>query len=1232
MSTCNGFNYPEYPTHLPPLDCISERLISPRLPFMQIRRLRNAVGNFGVVGQVVNVPVDVNTMVTSLPRHLHDDHAINVHIKRHVIHKSSYLTGIVKKRTVKAWLRYLHTTPLYKQYNVVIDQNFLNETDEVINGHATDDMIESCERDASDYDMMLAQQHTMLWNEDKYLSLCPGANQVPLSLLFDEHAEELSFPAIYLGQPRTFTVDRVTAFMLASSEIRRKDRRGATPQHILYMAMKVLRIRIRDGMQVTFRSTRDTAGITKRMIEDIDFIETCVNNSLSFLRTIPNSLSYWSARKKDVFSMMRQLGKPTVFLTLSSSEFRWPDLLHLLYRLRNDGAPFHGDPLNDMTALQRTELVNQDPVTCVLYFNKLVDVFLAILKHRSASPFGDYRVLDFFKRIEFQHRGSAHAHILLWLDNDPHEEVSEHTPNTCHLIDSLVSLEHKDILPRPDDQHHSHTFTCYKKAASKCRFGAPFWPMTHTRVLLPMSTDDERRKLYQDIFHNMHDHLETRSYDSLEAFLAAHDMDETRYLDVIRAGIKRPMVFLKRRIDQIWVSPFNPYIGTKLRSNMDLQYILEEYSCATYVLDYINKTNRGVSDLHRKLIQLREQYPDADYTDTLKKLGMDVLNSVEMSSQEAAWYLLRLAMSKSSRDIVFIPSCWYDERQRVKKTRAQLRALDDEDTNVWKETCIEKYERRPPHLEDVTLSQFSAHYYNKRDGSYARRSVPRVIRYIGYDPAKQRDYQREIVLLNHPFRSEVADILDCDKFATIYNDNKVLLHERMQEFCSNLDIQKTLQICEALHAAEPYEAHETSALHAGAVIGKRNAAEAELEQHELRTKMMRPNNDDICEAAKTKLSAVVKKRDNVMSAEEFRYKFRMVNRGQYKLLLHCMHCLIPYGEGHSLPPLQIFLTGPAGSGKTFVMRLMMDIVNRLCTSDDNTNAYIACASTGKAATAIDGTTIHSAFRIVQARRHGPGMNVDTVSMYRSGMRDVVAVFVDEVSMIGADILIEVNRRLQQICFRFDVPFGGLHMILCGDLRQLPPVRARPIYKRDTKSLAGSETIWQMLNFYPFTEVMRQSDVAFSTVLTKIGDGDRLTQEETDFIESRFVTKSEAEQCCPDAIRLFLKNCDVTAYNNMVLSRNSDVFTSVAKDVMIGYKDANQEASMRSKIHKMTVAETAGLAYKVSLVPEKKYMITANIDVADGLTNGSMCTLKHIELQEDGLLHRVPVLPDASSSL
>lgn len=65
-------------------------------------------------------------------------------------------------------------------------------------------------------------------------------------------------------------------------------------------------------------------------------------------------------------------------------------------------------------------------------------------------------------------------------------------------------------------------------------------------------------------------------------------------------------------------------------------------------------------------------------------------------------------------------------------------------------------------------------------------------------------------------------------------------------------------------------------------------------------------------------------------------------------------------------PFQIFFTGPAGSGKTFVMKLIMEIYNRFSDTDGYCNAFVACASTGKAAIAIDGTTVHTALKIAIA--------------------------------------------------------------------------------------------------------------------------------------------------------------------------------------------------------------------------------------------------------------------------
>lgn len=62
LSKYNGFRYPEIPPHLPPLELVSERLISPRIPFMQIRSLRHVHGQRGIFGRIMNVPVSVNNI------------------------------------------------------------------------------------------------------------------------------------------------------------------------------------------------------------------------------------------------------------------------------------------------------------------------------------------------------------------------------------------------------------------------------------------------------------------------------------------------------------------------------------------------------------------------------------------------------------------------------------------------------------------------------------------------------------------------------------------------------------------------------------------------------------------------------------------------------------------------------------------------------------------------------------------------------------------------------------------------------------------------------------------------------------------------------------------------------------------------------------------------------------------------------------------------------------------
>jgi hypothetical protein len=87
-----------------------------------------------------------------------------------------------------------------------------------------------------------------------------------------------------------------------------------------------------------------------------------------------------------------------------------------------------------------------------------VDVILRVLQHRKVSPLGEHRIVDYFKSIEFQHRGSPHAHLLIWLENDPLEEISEDMTNTVGLIDKLCSVS-SGIVQNYGNQIHKHTFT-----------------------------------------------------------------------------------------------------------------------------------------------------------------------------------------------------------------------------------------------------------------------------------------------------------------------------------------------------------------------------------------------------------------------------------------------------------------------------------------------------------------------------------------------------------------------------------------------------------------------------------------------------------------------------------------------------------------------------------------------------------------------------------------------------
>ncbi|XP_062558014.1 uncharacterized protein LOC134222886 [Armigeres subalbatus] len=365
------------------------------------------------------------------------------------------------------------------------------------------------------------------------------------------------------------------------------------------------------------------------------------------------------------------------------------------------------------------------------------------------------------------------------------------------------------------------------------------------------------------------------------------------------------------------------------------------------------------------------------------------------------------------------------------------------------------------------------------------------------------DYKREMVLLFLPFRSEMCDVLDCNKFLQLYDEHETVLMQKRKIYDCELNLEHTVEQYLRMCGMDADQDQE-----------------ATTDKHDeyIRAINMNPNDDDIQNLPIHALNAVVKQRSNVMSKQAYCELVRATNPEQRSLILHVIHTMHSFDDNDK--PMQIFFTGPAGSGKTFTLRILMETYNRFSQAHNaQNNAYVACASTGKAAVAIGGTTVHSAFRLTMSRRQNSKLSFETLQLYRNAFAHVQAIIVDEVSMIGANVLDTVHARLQDIKAEYDDPFGGMNMILVGDFRQLPPVNARFVWKPPANSMHGA-VLWQSLRYFPLVRVMRQSDEQFSAVLTKIGNGERLTDEETKLIESRFRTVQWCRENVPNAVRLF----------------------------------------------------------------------------------------------------------------
>lgn len=123
----------------------------------------------------------------------------------------------------------------------------------------------------------------------------------------------------------------------------------------------------------------------------------------------------------------------------------------------------------------------------------------------------------------------------------------------------------------------------------------------------------------------------------------------------------------------------------------------------------------------------------------------------------------------------------------------------------------------------------------------------------------------------------------------------------------------------------------------------------------------------------------------------------------------------------------LFVTGRAGTGKSTLLRVLREVMGDSC---------VVVAPTGLAAINVGGQTIHSFFGFPPRL-----INPEDIRRSRNGrvMRQLDFLVIDEVSMVRSDLMWAIDQSLRVNRGRAKEPFGGVRLVLFGDLQQLPPV-------------------------------------------------------------------------------------------------------------------------------------------------------------------------------------------------
>ena len=1072
------------------------------------------------------------------------------------------------------------------------------------------------------------------------LTYAPGEGCKPLSIFQDKDVEYLAFPTIFCGQRRKEKKYSVPYSDICKYELRSVDRRVA--KNIPNMFFKLKKVQMKSVMAKRSLLMRrcKTKGLKIAVRQVLDDQERAkivrLDEGYYIFRDIRNSPAYLAKKRREAFAMIRQIGFPSVFISQSAAETKWPELLKALGQTV-DNRTYADEEVENMDFETKSRLIRGDSATVVRYFDHRFKVFLNDVVFSDSMPLG--HITDYFWRKEFATRGAIHVHWFAYIKDAPtYGEVPN--VNIAEFYDKIISCS-SDV---PGDQKeyvqyqiHRHSKSCRVGKARSCRFSFPRPPMPKTCILEPLACDDKElqeigKNLWVSVKKQLNSYgLGTEIIHTFNDMLQELNMSYSDYILAVRSTLVRAQFFPERKPCEIRINNYMRQCLHIWRANHDIQPCLNPYAVVEYILSYVTKGQKGMS------VQMERACSDAkrgnmDLKESVRHMGNVFLNGVETGQEEAAFLLLQLPMTFMSRDSVFINTSPKNERTFLVKSKKVLEQMDPDSTDIQVTGLIARYAQRPHAMENYCLADFaskvnickkgSAQSMNARsvicvsdDGTvYKTRKKDRVIRYVNYSKTNNREHHyRERLMLFFPWRDEEFDILsDCNSHEDKYNLHKDKIESiriNYEKFDDDLE--------QILATTVEYDADDNIS----------------VDEQDMTSNMFGffdPDRDekfkkyDIGEEfiVSSKRGKLQKKRyetevdcsDVHMSNDEYDNTMQILNRKQYELCTHVMHQL-----ENNTEQMFIFVEGGAGVGKTVLGRALCETIVRYYKKQpghiDSGKYILILAPTGMAAYHIKGTTFHTGLHIPvnQITKLTPLSHNERNTLH-SHLRNVKFVVIDEISMVGSRLFEKCNVRLQDI-FGTKKPFGNKHVIAIGDFYQMKPVLDSYVFKNSGKEYTAlAPNVWcEHFKIFSLEEIMRQRDEkTFCQILNRLRKA-QCTEEDNKVFQGRVVAKDSSEYRHNVRHILPFRNA-VQEHNEQIYAEtNENKVTITADDVLCGNPIEKEKVVCQYALKtQKEYSQISGLMRNLHAAVNSVYIVSCNLSTVDGLINGAICTLKYID--------------------